>query len=182
MKKLITLVLCLCLCFSLFATGLKTSYFNLGVGLSAAGRSDAVMVWSIDVTYIPFDFYYCNPSLLAWTGASWDGKKEVNFEGAGFGLSIELGRFKFNPLQFTTNNISRWTPSLTLGAMYNKLNKEEQYSLKLYAKASVFRVSDKDYIYEWFSPFLLINNNTKLWGVTVFRLTPLYHIGKEAKK
>lgn len=180
MKKLITLLLCLCLCFSLFAE-LKTSYFNLGVGLSASGRSDAVTVWTLETTYIPFDFDYCNPSLRAWTGASWDGKTTVNYEGAGLGVSLELGRFKFNPLQFTTNNVSRWTPSVTAGVLYSKLNQEDKYSLKFYAEASIFRVSDKDFIYEWFSPFMIMNENTKLWGVTIFRLTPLYHVGKEVK-
>lgn len=178
MKRFVILLLCLCLSFSLFAT---TSYFNFGVGSSVAGRSDAVSVVSINVVYIPFDFDYCNPYLNLWTSVSWDGKKDFTYEYAGFGLSLELGRFKFNPLQFASNNPCPWTPSVTVGMVYNKLDKEEKLTAKLYVEASIFRISDKDYTYEWFSPFVVINKNAKLWGVTVFRFTPLYHIGKEVR-
>lgn len=181
MKKLIVLLLCLCITFSLFATNLKTSYFNFGVGFSVAGRNDEVSTLALDVSYIPFDFDYCNPFLQFWTCASWDGKKEVKHDNFGFGLTVEIGRFKFNPLQFATNNPSPWTPCLTVGMVYNKLNKEEKLSPKLYFEASLFRVSEKDYTFEWFSPFVIINENTKLWGVTVFRFTPLFHIGKEVR-
>ncbi len=172
MKKLLIVLLCLCLCFSLFATGLKTSYFNFGVGLSVSGRSDSVSSVTLDAVYVPFDFSYCNPSLLAWTTASWDGAKSFSFGEFGFGLSLELGRFDFNPLQFTSNNPNPWAPSVTLGLVYNK-------EINLYVEASIFRVIDKDYMFEWFSPFAVINKDYKLWGVTIFKYTPLYHIGKE---
>lgn len=181
MKKILILLLCLCLSFSLFATELKTSYFNFGVGTSVAGRSDAVSVVSINAVFIPFDFDYFNPYFDVWTSVSWNGSKDVKYEYAGFGLSLEIGRFNFNPLQFASNNPCPWTPSVTVGMVYNKLNKEEKLTPKLYVEASVFRICDKDYTYEWFSPFVIINENTKLWGVTVFRFTPLYHIGKDVR-
>ncbi len=180
MKKLVILLLGLGLTFSLFA--LDTSYFNFGVGISVSGRSDSVSSLSLDAVYIPFDFDYCNPSLLAWGTASWDGAKSVSFKNVGFGLSVEVGRFKFNPLQFTTNNPSLWAPSFTVGLVCSQLLKDEKdMTAKLYVEASIFRVIEKDYMYEWFSPFVLINKEYKLWGVTVFRFTPLYHLGKEVR-
>ncbi len=170
MKKLLILLLCLALSFSLF--GLEPAYFNFGVGLSVSGRSDAVSSLSLDAVYVPFDFDYCNPSLLAWTTASWDGTKPLSFGEFGFALSIELGRFDFNPLQFASNNLNPWAPSVTVGLVYER-------AIKLYVEASIFRVLDKDYILEWFSPFAMINKDCKLWGVTIFKYTPLYHLGKE---
>ena len=179
MKKLLILLLCLCLSFSLFATGLKTSYFNFGVGLSASGRSDAVSSLGLDVVYVPFDLNYCNPSLLAWAKVSWDGAKSFDVKNFGVGLSLELGRFKFNPLQFASNNPSPWAPSVTVGVVFNQVFEEATLTSKLYVEASIFRILDKDYMFEWFSPFVMINKDCKLWGVTVFRFTPLYHLGKE---
>ena len=181
MKKLITIFLCLCLSLSLFATGLKTSYFNFGVGVSVSGRSDAVSSVSIDATYVPFDFKYGNPALLAWTSASTNGKEGFSFKEVGLGLAIELGRFEFNPLSFVSNNPSPWAPKVTVGVVFNQLEEEEKVSSKLYVEASIFRVLEKDYQLEWFSPFVMINKTYKAWGVTVFRFTPLYHLGKEDK-
>lgn len=179
MKKLLILLMCLCLGFSVF--GLETSYFNFGVGVSVAGRSDAVSSIALDAVYVPFDFNYCNPSLLVWGTASWDGKESFNLFDIGFGLSIEIGRFKFNPLQVASNNPAPWAPSVTVGMVFNQVQEEKDLSPKLYVEASIFRTLDKDYMCEWFSPFVMMNKDYKLWGITVFRFTPLYHLGGEVK-
>lgn len=182
MKKLLLVLFCFCLSLSLFATGLETSYFNFGVGLAVSGRSDATSAVSINATYVPFELNYGNPSLSAWGTASWDGKSAINFNEVGLALSVEIGNFRFNPLSFASNNPTPWAPSVTVGVLYNKVEEEKKASPKLYLEVAIFRIKDKDYTFEWFSPFVLMNKEHKLWGVTVLRFTPLYHLGKEEQE
>lgn len=171
---LITLLLSLC-CFSVFAT--NTSYFNLGVGVAVSGRSDSVTSVALDVTYAPFDFKLFNPFFRTWSSLSFNGKQQILFDGLGIGVSLEIGRFKWNPLQFTLSNPGPWSPKLTAGFVF--WNDCLEDSVALYFEASPFRTLDKDYMFEWFSPFVLIGiggSRQILWGVSFFRFTPMYHI------
>ena len=175
MKRKILLVFLVLLCVApLFA--LETSYFNFGVGVGLYGRSDSVSSMLLDVTYVPFDFDYCNPIFKAWTGASWDGHKGFSFDGIGTGITLEIGRFMWNPLQFTLSNPGPWAPSVTAGVVF--LHKSLD-AAAFYLEVSPFRTLDKDYMFEWFSPFVLIRfgeMKPALWGVSFFRFTPLYHL------
>ena len=158
-----------------------SSYFNLGVGVSLSGRSDSVSSMTLDVAYVPFDSKLLNPVFKAWSGASWDGHDSgFSFDGLGLGLCLEIGRFSWNPLQFTLSNPGPWSPSLTAGFVFLH---QGIGGISLYFEASPFRTMDKDYVYEWFSPFVLLDMQSLglaavnyLWGVTFFRFTPLYHV------
>jgi len=170
---LIALLLSLC-CFSVFAS---TSYFNLGIGVAVAGRSDAVSSLGLDVTYVPFDFKLFNPFFRTWSSLSFNGKNQILFDGLGLGVALEIGRFMWNPLQFTLYNPGPWAPKVTAGLVF--WNECISDTVALYLEASPFRTLDKDYMFEWFSPFVLVGlgeEKQTLWGVTFFRFTPLYHI------
>lgn len=158
-----------------------SSYFNFGVGVSLSGRSDSVSSMTLDVAYVPFDSKLLNPVFKAWSGASWDGHDSgFSFDGLGLGLCLEIGRFSWNPLQFTLSNPGPWSPSLTAGFVFLH---QRMSGIFLYLEASPFRTMDKDYVFEWFSPFVLLDMQSLgleavnvLWGVTFFRFTPLYHV------
>ena len=179
MKRRFLAVLLIVLC--LVPVFADSSYFNLGVGVSLSGRSDSVSSMSLDVSYVPFDSKLLNPVFRAWLGGSWAGwSNGFTFDGYGLGLCLEIGRFSWNPLQFTLSNPGPWVPSLTAGFVF--LN-ESFGDISLYLEVSPFRTMDKDYVFEWFSPFVLLDVQSlgqdvvkTLWGVTFFRFTPLYHV------
>jgi len=175
MKRTFLLVFLVLLCLiPLFAV--ETSYFNFGVGVSLSGRSNSVSSMSLEVVYTPFDFHLFNPSLKAWSGASWDGYDSLSFNGVGAGITLEIGRFMKNPLQFTLSNPGPWAPSLSAGVVFFDQYFEDIAAL--YLQASPFRTLDKDYMFEWFSPFVFIGfgeSQQTLWGVSFFKFTPLYH-------
>lgn len=169
------IVLCLVPAFA------DASYFNMGFGVSLSGRSDSMSCMSFDVSYVPFDSKLLNPVFKAWVGSSWDGwSPDFSFDGYGLGLTLELGRFSWNPLQFTLSNPGPWSPSLTVGFVFLHKGMED---ISLYFEASPFRTMDRDYIFEWFSPFVLLDVQSlghdpvrTLWGVTFIRFTPLFHV------
>lgn len=176
-RRVLVILLAMVCCGSLFASA---SYFNFGVGVSLSGRSDSVSSMSVDVAYMPFDSRLFNPVFTAWSGASWDGRSKLEFDGIGLGLSLEIGRFMWNPFQFTLSNPGPWSPSVTAGFLF--LNRAAG-NVVLYLEASPFRTMDKDYVFEWFSPFVMLDVESlgqapvhALWGVTFFRFTPLYHV------
>lgn len=178
MKRRVLAVLLVSVCLVPAFAG--ASYFNMGFGVSLSGRSDSVSSMSVDVLYVPFDSKLFNPIFKAWLGGSWDGcRSDILFDGYGLGLCLEIGRFSWNPLQFTLSNPGPWSPSLTAGLVF--LN-QSMGDVSLYLEASPFRTMDKDYIFEWFSPFVLLDVQSlgqdpirTLWGITFFRFTPLYH-------
>jgi len=165
MKRLIVVVTVLLLCFSLYAA---PKVFRFGAGIGVDGDSSARTEIKLNLIARPFSSDIMNPFVRAEYG--------VGMGKGGFGLSnltavagVELFRSMTNPLFFTMANKGPWSPALSAGITTDFIKSD------LYAELSLFRVLDKDFIYEWFTVFAVIENSSiQKWGVYLLRFTAMF--------
>jgi hypothetical protein len=165
MKRFIAIVALIMLCFSLFASA---KVFRFGYGINLDGNSSARTEIKLNFTARPFSSNVMNPFVRAEYG--------IGMGRGGFGLSnltavagVELFRSMKNPFAFTLSNKGPWSPALSAGISTDFTDSD------LYAELSLFRVLDKDYIYEWFTVFAVFDRSgIEKWGVCLFRFTSMF--------
>lgn len=169
MKKIVVISAVLILSFSLFASGARV--FKFGAGIGVDGNSGARTEVKLNAIARPFTLNILNPFFRAEYG--------IGFGRGGFSLTklsavtgVELFRSMKNPLSFTMSNKGPWSPAISAG-ITTDFNDTD-----VYTELSLFRVLDKDYIYEWFTVFAVFDrleiSSMKTWGVCFIRLTSMF--------
>lgn len=169
MKKTVVVFAVLILGLSVFASGARV--FKLGAGIGVDGNSGARTEVKLNAIARPFSFNIANPFVRAEYG--------IGFGRGGFGLTnltavagVELFRSMKNPLAFTMSNKGPWSPAISAG-ITTDFNDTD-----VYTELSLFRVLDKDFIYEWFTVFAVFDrleiSSMKTWGVCFIRLTSMF--------
>ena len=168
MKRIVVVFAVLLLCIPVFAS---VKVFRFGAGIGVEGNSTARTEIKLNAVARPFSSNVMNPFVRAEYG--------FGFGNGGFGLSkltasfgVELFRSMKNPLSFTMVNKGPWSPAVTAGVVTDFADTD------IYAELSLFRVLDKDFIYEWFTVFGVFDNfdvnSLETWGVCFIRLTTLF--------
>jgi len=168
MKRIVVVFAVLMLCFSVSASA---KVFRFGAGIGADGNSCARTEIKLNAITRPFSSNVMNPFVRAEYG--------LGFGKGGFGLSkltasfgVELFRSMKNPLSFTMVNKGPWSPAVSAGVVTDFADTD------IYAELSLFRVLDKDFIYEWFTVFGVFDNfdvnSLERWGVCFIRLTTMF--------
>jgi len=165
MKRIVVITAVLLLCFSLSAA---PKVFRFGYGINVEGNSSARTEIKLNFTARPFSSNVMNPFVRAEYG--------IGMGRGGFGLTnltavagVELFRSMKNPLSFTMANKGPWSPAICAGITTDFTDSN------LYAELSLFRVLDKDFIYEWFTAFAVFDRSgIEKWGVCLLRLTSMF--------
>ncbi|MCR5761379.1 MAG: hypothetical protein K6F82_05240 [Sphaerochaetaceae bacterium] len=163
-KAVLTLILFLIILTSISAL----EKFSTGVGISLTGSSDAATEVDMNFVFRPFRLKYANPFIniqsglkLSSSGLGWSGLKAM--------VSLELFKSMKNPLSFIMINPGPWSPSLGGGVSL------EGGRFYPYAELSLFRVLDKDYMYEWFALSATFDKTGfRTWSISLLRMTSLF--------
>jgi hypothetical protein len=169
MKKIPLALLLLCLLMPLPAKtlGYGLGYYAQTVTQDVQETSSGI---ELSLAYEPFLFQFCNPSLVVATavGSNLDG--DSTFAYVHSFLSIDVFRTLSHPFSFATINLVAWDPSIGIG--YQWVPSSKQHLLTL--SASPLKLTQKDFWYEFFSPFIsydLSNGNVENWGFNLIRYT-----------
>ncbi len=169
MKRIVVFSAVLILCFSLFASGARI--FRFGAGIGVDGNSGARTEVKLNAISRPFSFNIANPFVRAEYGIGF-GRGGFTFTKLSAVAGVELFRSMKNPLAFTMSNKGPWSPAISAG-ITTDFNDTD-----VYTELSLFRVLDKDFIYEWFTVFAVFDrleiSSMKTWGVCFIRLTSMF--------
>lgn len=168
MKRTVVVFVVLMICLPVFASA---KVFRFGAGIGVDGNSAARTEIKLNAIARPFSSNVMNPFVRTEYG--------IGFGRGGFGLTrltatfgVELFRSMKNPLSFTMVNKGPWSPALSAGVVTDFADTD------IYAELSLFRVLDKDFIYEWFTVFGVFDNfdvnSLETWGVCFIRLTTMF--------
>ncbi|AEV30493.1 hypothetical protein SpiGrapes_2736 [Sphaerochaeta pleomorpha str. Grapes] len=169
MKKIPLIVLLLFLFMPLSA---RTLAYGLGYYAQTVTEDEQRTNSGLEVSFVyePFLFTVCNPALVvsAAYGKNINGNRGVPYIQAA--LSIDIFRTLHHPFSLIAHNPIAWDPSVSVG--YQWVPEAEQQLL--YLSASPLKMSQKDFWYEFFSPFVSLDVSTKKienWGFNLIRYT-----------
>ena len=155
---------------------------SLGFGLSAVGQSGLVHPdetmggLGVSLSYAPFSIPWFEPSLQAEVTAGVT-NAGFSFRSVRAGLGFDIFRTLHHPFQTMTTNPSMWSVSLNVGVQF-EFDRIGEYP-KLYLSCTPLKLKDKDFWYEWCSPYMTLDFSTgktviDSWGLVLFRFTFLF--------
>jgi len=165
MKKIFLILIVLVAFFSLFAYDFP---YDSGFGFEFSGKSDSSQLFGISIYHKILDWGFLVPGveINVDLSASAEG---VKFGGIRFSGMIDLFYLENSLFSFVSNNPTLWSPGVKVGFFWN-----EKFYPTFTLEAAVFRFLEKDFVYEWFSPFINITNvGVTSWGLTFCRFTYL---------
>lgn len=172
MKK--STILCILLLF-LLSTPLLSRSLGYGLGYYGEEIMDSSERVSsgveVSLAYRPWLLEYGNPSLVGNIALGTNQDKEWVIPYLRLGLDIELLRTTKHPFNFIAHNVVAYTP--TVGFFY-QLDPMRESSTFFTVEVSLLKLSQKDFWYEFFSPFISFNLNEGVvdsWGINLVRYT-----------
>ncbi|MGH0054194.1 MAG: hypothetical protein ACQ5SW_12460 [Sphaerochaetaceae bacterium] len=120
-------------------------------GLGTSQRVSSGM--EVSFVYKPWFLEYFNPSLVGKVAVGTDQEKAWAVPYLQAGLNLDLFRTTNHPFNSIAHNVIAYTPSV--GLSYH-LDPTRELSL-LTAEASLFKLSQKDFWYEFLAPFISFN-------------------------
>lgn len=164
MKKVLFVFI---LCFLILSPVLALDRFSVGTGFSFAGTSEAETSAELSFVFKPFSLSYLNPYIRFQSGLCIF-NEGVRWSGLKASANLELFKSMWNPLSFTMSNPGPWSPSIGGGISV------ENSRVYPYGEVSLFRVLDKDYMYEWFVFSATFESGIREWSVSFLRMTALF--------
>ncbi len=171
MKKSTILLILLIL---LVSTPLMARSFGYGFGYYGEEVVDGPERLSsgmeVSLAYRPWLLKYGNPSLLGKIALGTDQDKEWIVPYLQAGLNIELVRTTQHPFNFIAHNVVAYTPAV---GFFYQLDPAREVST-FTVEASLLKLSQKDFWYEFLSPFISFNMEKGVvdsWGVNLVRYT-----------
>ncbi len=162
---------------SLLITPLSARSVGYGVGFyGQVVASDASLTTTgseFSLVFQPAQFSVFNPSLLVKLPLGLDEVGSVLLPYGEIGLGIDLFKLLDHPFNFWSQNIIAYTPMVSLSYQYDFRRNLSLASIGF----SPFKLSQKDFWYEFFSPFVTYDLSTGSldnWGVNLIRYTYLF--------
>lgn len=175
----LSIILISMFCVSVSPVHAALSTRSFGYGLSAIGQSglthpeETMGGLGISLSYAPFSVDWFEPSLQAEVsvGVTQSG---FSFRSIRASLGFDVFRTLRHPFQIMTNNPSMWSISLAAGVQF-EFDRIGEYP-KLYLSCTPIKLKDKDFWYEWFSPYMTLDFSSgrtviDSWGVVLFRFS-----------
>jgi hypothetical protein len=160
MRKVLVTVLLLVLCSSLSAQtlGYGVGFYGQNVEAEPERASSGA---EVSLVYKPLLLPYLNPSMHVKTsvGTEMDGEWVAPYWEVG--MTVDLIRIINHPFNFLAHNIIAYTPSVSVAYQYDPRRDLSLASVGF----SPFKLSQKDFWYEFFSPFLTMTFPVGHWTV-----------------
>ena len=165
MKKFFLILLILVASLSLFAFDFP---YDSGFGFEFSGKSDNSQLFGISIYHKIVDWSFLVPGveINVDLSASAEG---INFGGVRFSGMIDLFYLENTLFSFVSINPTLWSPSVKVGFFW-----DEKFYTTCTLEVAVFRFLEKDFVYEWFSPFVnFAEGGVTSWGLNFCRFTYL---------
>jgi len=152
------------------------SYSRIGYALSIGGTSyladtvDDISSVGLSLLWQPFGWTFLDPVLSLEADLGFDGNLLAVHD---LRLDAQFSFFRTINHPFgllMPQNRTVWAPSVSVGLQYG-FAQGFPWSWKI--AAAPLRLMEKDAMYAWFSPFIVLGTNGRMagWGVTLFRFT-----------
>ncbi|MDN5333091.1 MAG: hypothetical protein PWP59_353 [Sphaerochaeta sp.] len=171
MKK--STILCMLLLF-LLSTPLLSRSLGYGLGYYGEEIMDGPERVSsgveVSLAYQPWLLEYGNPSLVGKVAFGTDQDKEWIIPYLQAGLNIDLVRTMNHPFNVIAHNVIAYTPAIGLFYQMDPMRESSSFTVEM----SPLKLSQKDFWYEFFSPFISFNLDEGVvdsWGITLVRYT-----------
>ncbi|WP_320127785.1 hypothetical protein [uncultured Sphaerochaeta sp.] len=169
MKKISVLAILFCLALPLSAQSL-----GYGLGYYAETVVDAPQATNggveLSFAYEPYLWKFCNPSLVLSTAFGKNLDQEFLVPYVNVAVSVDLFRTLSHPFGFVAHNPIAWDPSVAIGYQWENNNDEHLLVLS----ASPFKLTQKDFWFEFLSPFATVSlsdQEVRTWGFNLIRYT-----------
>lgn len=173
MKRTLILVCIL----SLIVSPLVSKSFGYGLGmygqsvlLDESASSSGV---ELSFVYQPWLLPVGNPSLQIKGAMGTDMSGSLTFPYLELGFSLDLFRVIAHPFNFFANNIVAYDPAISVAYHVDLRGASHLLSVGF----SPFKLSQKDFWYEFFAPFVALDlgrREVDNWGITLIRYTYLF--------
>jgi len=165
MKKYILILLILVATFSLAAYDFP---YDSGYGVEFSGKSDSSQLFGLSVYHKIMDFNFLSPGVEINLDLS-ASSEGIKFGGIRFSGMIDLFYLDNQVFSFVSANPTLWSPSVKVGFFWNS-----KFYPTCTLEVAPLRFLEKDFVYEWFSPFINFDENgVSSWGLTFCRFTYL---------
>jgi hypothetical protein len=158
----------------LISTPVTAQSFGYGVGYYGEEISDGPERLSsgmeISLAYRPWLLEYGNPSLVGKIALGTNQDKEWVIPYLQVGLHVDLVRTMNHPFNFIAHNVVAYTPALGVFYQFDPARETSTFTME----ASLLKLSQKDFWYEAFSPFIAFNMDKGVvdsWGINLVRYT-----------
>jgi len=165
MKKLSAVLILLLSAASLFA-------FSFGYGAGLSGQTGPGFESSSGEFSLVVD-----PSSLGY--GVLDASLRLGFDSApsfgfnGFSLNLYSNTFRWinHPFSFLFSSATVWSPRAGFGVDFDR-----SFNLQYRISGSIFHFEEVSFVYDFFMPYLLLNESFKYdgWGIYLFKLTYLF--------
>ncbi|MDT4761384.1 hypothetical protein [Sphaerochaeta sp. PS] len=173
MKRIVLMVVA----FSLLASPLVGRSLGYGVGFYGQSiiEEEAASSSGVELSFVyqPWLLPVGNPSLIAKAVMGTDMTGKLVFPYVEFGLSVDLFRTIHHPFNLFANNVVAYDPAVSVS--YHR--DAEAPSQLLSISVSPFKLSQKDFWYEFFVPSVSIDIQTgkvASWGIALIRYTYIF--------
>jgi len=170
-KQIISVcVLFLVLAAPLFSVSLGYGVGYVGETTFANASGDATSGAELTFVYKPWNSVVFNPALVGGTSVGSDGNGNLAVPYIRVGCTFDVLRTFHHPFAFTSPNVIAYTPSINVSYLYDP----DGHQSLLMLEASPFKLSDKDFWYEFFSPYVSIDpiaKSLETWGINLIRYT-----------
>lgn len=163
MKKYILILLILVITFSLAAYDFP---YDSGFGFEFSGKSDSTQLVGISTYHKIMDCPFFSPGVEINVDLS-ASSKGIKFGGVRFLAMFDLFYLENKVFSSISINPTLWSPSIKVGFFWN-----DEFYPNFTLEVAAFRFLEKDFVYEWFSPFVNFNEDgINSWGLTFCRFT-----------
>jgi len=163
MKKYFLISLILVATFSISAIDFP---YDSGYGFEFSGKSDSSQLVGMSIYHKIGDLSFLSPGVEINADLSVS-SKGIKFGGIRLSGMLDLFYLENKVFSFISTNPTLWSPSVKVGVFW-----DYQFYSTVTLEVAVFRFLEKDFIYEWFSPFVNFDDNgVNSWGLTFCRFT-----------
>ena len=152
---------------------------SFGYGLGMYGQSDVLDVGAsssgveLSLVYQPWLLPVLNPSVHGKGAIGSDMQGSFSFPYVELGVSVDLFRIINHPFNFFAHNVVAYDPAISLAYHYASERARHLVSFGI----SPFKLSQKDFWYEFFAMYVAIDIMTGAvdnWGINLVRYTYIF--------
>ena len=152
---------------------------SFGYGLGMYGQSvlldESASSGGVELSFVyqPWLLKVGNPSVHFKGAMGSDMQNSLTFPYVGLGISVDLFRAIDHPFNLFANNIVAYDPAISVAYHFDLLDASHLLSVGF----SPFKLSQKDYWYEFFAFYVAMDVGTRTvdnWGINLVRYTYIF--------